>query len=39
MSKLFRARKLLQTKLYHRAEEMGLLKENKKNNNIIKLVG
>ncbi len=43
MSKLFRARKMLQSKLYSRAKEMGLLqedkKENKKVNKIVKLVG
>jgi len=47
MSKLFRARKMLQAKLYHKAEEMGLLKDNtstslsnrKKVNKIVKLVG
>jgi len=39
MSKLFRARKMLQSKLYHRAEEMGLLKEERKTNKIVKLVG
>jgi len=41
MSKLFRARKMLQARLHSRAEEMGLLKEkeNKKINKVVKLVG
>lgn len=43
MSQLFRARKKLQSKLYVRAKEMGILKEdnktNKKVNKIVKLVG
>jgi RNA polymerase sigma-70 factor (ECF subfamily) len=39
MSKLFRARKMLQSRLYGRAKEMGLLQENKKINKIVKLVG
>jgi RNA polymerase sigma-70 factor (ECF subfamily) len=38
MSKLFRARKMLQSRLYSRAKEMGLL-EDKKVNKIVKLVG
>jgi len=42
MSKLFRARKMLQAGLYQRAKEMGILKgkkKNKVNGKIVKLAG
>jgi RNA polymerase sigma-70 factor (ECF subfamily) len=37
MSKLFRARRMLQDKLYHQAEQMGIIKQKKQGSKIIHL--